>query len=129
MARFISKKPHHRLVRPTGSRGISRKVPPRPSVQAVVEPEIKETPVVEEVVQVEVETVKEKKKPKKKVQQAEEIINNEEETDMNEKVEKIGTILDGNTPVKIEKKEKGLYERTQESVVILNEDNKMLLKD
>lgn len=128
MARFISKKPHHRLVRPTGSRGISRKVPPRPSVQAVVEPEIIETPV-EEAVQAVVEPAKEKKKPKKKTQQAEEIIINEEETDMNEKVEKIGTILDGNTPVKIERKEKGLYERTQESVVILNEDNKMLLKD
>lgn len=128
MARFISKKPHHRLVRPTGSRGISRKVPPRPSVQEVVEPEIIE-PTTEEVVQSVVEPAKEKKKPKKKTQQAEEIINNGEETDMNEKVEKIGTILDGNTPVKIEKKEKGLYERTQESVVILNEDNKMLLKD
>lgn len=128
MARFISKKPQHRLVRPTGSRGVSRKVPPRPAVQTAVEPEIKETPV-EEVAQVVVETTKEKKKPKKKTQQAEEIINNEEETDMNEKVEKIGTILDGNTPVKIEKKEKGLFERTQESVVILNEDNKMLLKD
>ena len=34
-----------------------------------------------------------------------------------------------NVNVKIEKAEKGLYERTEESTVLLTEDNKMLLND
>lgn len=32
-------------------------------------------------------------------------------------------------PVKIEKKERGLYERAKESTIILTEDNKMILND
>ena len=31
--------------------------------------------------------------------------------------------------VKVEKKDKGLYERTEESTILLTEDNKMLLND
>lgn len=34
-----------------------------------------------------------------------------------------------NVNVKIEKAEKGLYERTEESTILLTEDNKMLLND
>jgi hypothetical protein len=33
------------------------------------------------------------------------------------------------TKVKVEKAEKGLYERTEESTIVLTEDNKMLLND
>ena len=32
-------------------------------------------------------------------------------------------------PVKVEKKERGLYERAKESTIILTEDNKMILND
>lgn len=50
------------------------------------------------------------------------------------KLEKINNILDNNEQlppkkVKIEKKEKGLFERTSESTVLLTEDNKILLTD
>jgi hypothetical protein len=31
--------------------------------------------------------------------------------------------------VKVEKKEKGLYEKTTESTILLTEDNKMMLND
>ena len=45
----------------------------------------------------------------------------------------IKNILDNqNIPeriIKVEKKEKGLYERTQDSVILLTEDNKMMLTD
>lgn len=49
------------------------------------------------------------------------------------KLEKINNILDNKQlppkKVKIEKKEKGLFERTSESTVLLTEDNKILLTD
>ena len=31
--------------------------------------------------------------------------------------------------VKVEKKERGLYERTKESTILITEDNKMILND
>ena len=50
------------------------------------------------------------------------------------KLEKINNILDKKEElpeikVKIEKKDKGLFERTSESTVLLTEDNKILLTD
>lgn len=69
-----------------------------------------------------------------KVAPKEEIIEKKtKETDMNDKIEQIKTALDiEKTPkrkVKVEKKDKGLYERTEESTILLTEDNKMLLND
>lgn len=56
-----------------------------------------------------------------------------EETKM-ENIEKVKKIVGENTVVpkrrvKTEKKDKGLIQRTTESVVVINEDNKMLLND
>ena len=50
------------------------------------------------------------------------------------KLEKINSILDKQEElperkVKIERKDKGLFERTSESTVLLTEDNKILLTD
>ena len=69
-----------------------------------------------------------------KVAPKEEIIEKKtKETDMNDKIEQVKTVLDiEKTPkrkVKVEKKDKGLYERTEESTILLTEDNKMLLND
>lgn len=45
----------------------------------------------------------------------------------------VKNILDGQElperPVKVEKKDKGLYERTKGSTILLTEDNKMMLTD
>lgn len=64
------------------------------------------------------------------------IENNEEliqDSTMNEKIEKIESILDAEKApkrkVKVEKKDKGLFERTENSTILLTEDNKMLLND
>ena len=55
------------------------------------------------------------------------------ETDMNDKIERVKTVLDiekaPKRKVKVEKKDKGLYKRTEESTILLTEDNKMLLND
>ena len=69
-----------------------------------------------------------------KVAPKEEIIEKKtKETDMNDKIEQVKTALDiekvPKRKVKVEKKDKGLYERTEESTILLTEDNKMLLND
>ena len=69
-----------------------------------------------------------------KVAPKEEIIEKKtKETDMNDKIEQVKAALDiekaPKRKVKIEKKDKGLYERTEESTILLTEDNKMLLND
>jgi hypothetical protein len=52
---------------------------------------------------------------------------------MNAKLNKVQDILGvSDMPenrVKVEKKEKGLYEKTTESTILLTEDNKMMLND
>ena len=69
-----------------------------------------------------------------KVAPKEEIIEKKtKETDMNDKIEQVKTALDiekaPKRKVKVEKKDKGLYERTEESTILLTEDNEMLLSD
>ena len=69
-----------------------------------------------------------------KVAPKEEIIEKKtKETDMNDKIEQVKKALDiekaPKRKVKVEKKDKGLYERTEESTILLTEDNKMLLND
>lgn len=55
------------------------------------------------------------------------------EDNMNEKINKINDVLDTEKlpkrKVKIEKKDKGLIERTENSTILITEDNKMLLND
>lgn len=52
---------------------------------------------------------------------------------MCDKVTKVNNILDGqNIPekkVKVIKKDKGLYERTSNSTILITEDNKLMLTD
>ena len=69
-----------------------------------------------------------------KVAPKEEIIEKKtKETDMNDKIEQVKDALDiekaPKRKIKVEKKDKGLYERTEESTILLTEDNKMLLND
>ena len=69
-----------------------------------------------------------------KVAPKEEIIEKKtKETDMNDKIEQVKTALDiekaPKRKVKVEKKDKDLRERTEESTILLTEDNKMLLND
>lgn len=76
-----------------------------------------------------------KHKVKQEEQQVKENNNveKEEKEVMNSKIEQIENILsDEKLPkrkVKVEKKDKGLLERTENSVVVLTEDNKRLLND
>ena len=49
-----------------------------------------------------------------------------------ERIEKIESIMGTKAPkrkVKVEKKDKGLIERTENSTILLTEDNKMVLND
>lgn len=71
-----------------------------------------------------------------KVHKVSEVVKNKEkkeEKPMNEKIEQATQILSGEKlpkrKVKIEKKEKGLFERAENDVTILTEDNKTLLND
>lgn len=70
------------------------------------------------------------KVPEEKVKNNNENI---EEKDMNDKINKINEVLDTDKlpkrKVKVEKKDKGLIERTDNSTILLTEDNKMLLND
>lgn len=51
----------------------------------------------------------------------------------NDVLENVKNILDDKPmperKVKVEKKDKGLYERTKESTILLTEDNKIMLTD
>ena len=55
------------------------------------------------------------------------------EKPMNDKIEQAAQILSGERvpkrKVKVEKKEKGLFERAENDITILTEDNKTLLND
>lgn len=68
------------------------------------------------------ETVKEAKKENKKQKKSKDMVSEN-------KLEQMETIAGTATNVKIEKPNNGLYERTENSTVLLTEDNKMLLND
>lgn len=70
------------------------------------------------------------------VTKKEEVVENKEvktDTEMaDERLEKIENIIGAKAPkrkVKVEKKDKGLIERTENSTILLTEDNKMVLND
>lgn len=75
---------------------------------------------VEEVV---VETIS--KKENKKSKKDKEMVNENKLAQM----EVIAGIASAKTNVKVEKADKGLYEKTENSTILLTEDNKMLLND
>lgn len=52
--------------------------------------------------------------------------------DMDERLEKVEALVNAKAPkrkVKVEKKDKGIIERTENSTILLTEDNKMMLTD
>ena len=99
MAKFFGKNPHKKQVRQF----------PNSIVKHVIQPRVDN-----------IETNEENK----------EIKTNKEMAD--ERLEKIESIIGTKAPkrkVKIEKKDKGLIERTENSTILLTEDNKMVLND
>ena len=99
MAKFFGKNPHKKYVRQF----------PNSIVKHVIQPKVDKK-----------ETNEENK----------EIKTNQEMAD--ERLEKIENIIGTKAPkrkVKIEKKDKGLIERTENSTILLTEDNKMVLND
>ncbi len=99
MAKFFGKNPHKKYVRQF----------PNSIVKHVIQPRVDN-----------IETNEENK----------EIKTNKEMAD--ERLEKIESIIGTKAPkrkVKIEKKDKGLIERTENSTILLTEDNKMVLND
>lgn len=134
--RFISKNSRRKFIRPVRNSMLNNRV--EVVEQATVSKPAAET---EEVAPVIVEEpVVEKKKPRrsrKKTVKMEEPVeeNNDQNTEpMNENIEKIKQIVgqDVEIPeqkVKYEKKDKGLIERTENSTILITEENKMLLND
>lgn len=99
MAKFFGKNPHKKYVRQF----------PNSIVKHVIQPKVDKK-----------ETVEENKEVKKDKEMAD------------ERLEKIEKIIGSKAPkrkVKVEKKDKGLIERTENSTILLTEDNKMVLND
>lgn len=132
--RFISKNTRRKYIRPVRNtmlnnrvEVVERKAIAKPYLEEV-KPELMEAPVLEK---------KTPKRSRKKTVKNEEpaVENNEQNTEpMNENIEKIKQIFgqDAEIPeqkVKYEKKDKGLIERTENSTILITEENKMLLND
>ena len=99
MVKFFGKNPHKKYVRQF----------PNSIVKHVIQPQLDKT-----------ETIEENKEVKKDKEMAD------------ERLEKIENIIGSKAPkrkVKVEKKDKGLIERTENSTILLTEDNKMVLND
>lgn len=101
MANFFGKSMHRKFVRP---------IPPSAIVHKIEAPKEAE----------EKQVVDENKEVKEKVNMADERL---------EKIEKIVGTKAPSKKVKVEKKDRGLFERTKESTIVLTEDNQMLLTD
>ena len=99
MVKFFDKNPHKKYVRQF----------PNSIVKHVIQPKVDKK-----------ETNEENKEIKKDKEMAD------------ERLEKIENIIGSKAPkrkVKVEKKDKGLIERTENSTILLTEDNKMVLND
>ena len=99
MAKFFGKNPHKKYVRQF----------PNSIVKHVIQSKVDKK-----------ETNEENKEIKKDKEMAD------------ERLEKIENIIGSKAPkrkVKVEKKDKGLIERTENSTILLTEDNKMVLND
>lgn len=136
--RFISRTSRRKFIRPVRNSMINNRVE---VIEKVVETKEEEKPQ-ETVSKVVEETVVEKKPAKRtrkksatKKEETTEEENNEKNTEpMNENIEKLKKIVgdDVEIPaqtVKYEKKDKGLIERTENSTILITEENKMLLND
>ena len=129
--RFISKNSRRKFIRPVRNTMLNNRV--EATVFKPVAEKEETTPVI-------VEEPVEEKKPKrsrKKAVKSEKPVeeNNEKNTEpMNENIEKIKQIVGQDVvipeqKVKYEKKDKGLIERTENSTILITEENKMLLND
>lgn len=131
--RFISKHGRRKLIRPVRNSMILNKI--EVSAPEMDVPSVTETNVVEEKAVEGVEKPKATRKPRRKKETKPVVENNEQNVEnMNENIEKIKKIVgqDVEIPerqVKIEKKDKGLIERTENSAILITEDNKMILND
>ena len=99
MVKFFGKNPHKKYVRQ-----FSNSI-----VKHIIQPKVDKK-----------ETIEENKEIKKDKEMAD------------ERLEKIENIIGSKAPkrkVKVEKKDKGLIERTENSTILLTEDNKMVLND
>ena len=99
MTKFFGKNPHKKYVRQ-----FSNSI-----VKHIIQPKVDKK-----------ETIEENKEIKKDKEMAD------------ERLEKIENIIGSKAPkrkVKVEKKDKGLIERTENSTILLTEDNKMVLND
>lgn len=99
--RFFGKNPHRKFVRHIPNRSVSQVVSVKKNEE--VENKIEEN----------------KAKKEDKVMADERL----------EKIEQITGLKAPKRKVKVEKKDKGLIERTENSTILLTEDNKMLLND
>ena len=99
MAKFFGKNPHKKYVRQ-----FSNSI-----VKHIIQPKVDKK-----------ETIEENKEIKKDKEMAD------------ERLDKIENIIGSKAPkrkVKVEKKDKGLIERTENSTILLTEDNKIVLND
>lgn len=110
--KFLGKRPFKKHVRPIRNSDLTHKV----------------------IIVKEQHTIEEEEK-EEQAEKVEETVNNEIEgsnKDMDERLEKIEALVNAKAPkrkVKVEKKDKGIIERTENSTVLLTEDNKMMLTD
>lgn len=118
--RFIGKNLHKRVVRPMKNSARNKNYV-QFALAKVEKMENLNTQVVEEPKVEETEPKKENKKTKKTKEMVSE-----------NKLSQMEAIAGTNLPkqkVKVEKGDKGLYERTENSTILLTEDNKMVLND
>lgn len=127
---FIKKKAYNKRLKP-----IYLKQQPKTLEVAIVKEQPKEVKVVEkrllpkpkgEVAQVEEKTEAPKKKRQNKKTNKKNDMADPKLKEVEELLDKAGV---PERKVKIEKKEKGLFERTENSTILLTEDNKMVLND
>ena len=110
--KFLGKRQLKKHVRPIRNSDLTHKV--------VI---VKEQPTIEE------------EEKEGQTEKAEETVNNEIEEsnkDMDKRLEKVEALVNAKAPnrkVKVEKKDKGIIERTENSTILLTEDNKMMLTD
>lgn len=107
--RFIKKNPYKKRIRPA-----SRIYKPLnvSAIKTVEEPEVKDI----------------------KTENNEAVKTQVEEMETNNNINKLKAIVGSETKlpkrrVKVEKKDKGLFERTENSTILITEDNKMMLND
>lgn len=117
MAKFFGKNPHKKYVRQF----------PNSIVKHIIQPNVDKKETIEENKVIEEDKVI---KEDKEVKENKELKKDKKMAD--ERLEKIEKIIGSKAPkrkVKVEKKDKGLIERTENSTILLTEDNKMVLND